>query len=327
MLQERRQRLEAERKAHEEKEEAERKAKAKAKRQAADAAAAGQPSGSRPAEAAYAARERKRKQDDRRERERVRQLVENDKLERKERETQRKEALAAERQIKQSDSSSHEGPSSSSSIPAGACAVQVRLFDGSTIRTRFDSPATQTLVSSVRSWIDLHLRSTDGTKRLSIPPYTFKHILTPLPNRTLEVSEEEKTLQDLGLTPTATLVLVPVQGYTEAYTRSGVSGWLAWVYGMVTGAFLHLLAFLRSIMGAAGGTGAANPTEPTLRSGGAKEKQSVSAEKKDDGRPSTKMRTLKDTEDEKDDRQLYNGNQVRKHLLGLLANEADYLYS
>lgn len=310
MLQERRHRLEAERKAREEKEEADRIARAKAKRQAADAAAGGQPGSSRPAEADYAAQERKRKQDDRKERERVRQLVENDKIERKEREAQRKEALAAERQSKQSESLDQKAPSSSATVPANACAVQVRLFDGSTIRTRFNSPATETLASAVRMWVDSNLQSADGAKRSAIPPYTFKHILTPLPNRTLEVGEEEKTLQDLGLTPTATLVLVPVQGYTEAYANSGVSGWLSWLYGTVAGAFLLVINFLKGIVGVTGGTGAADSTQAVAQPRGAGESQSGSAGKKDESRPSTKMKTLRDTKDEKDDRQWYNGNQV-----------------
>ena len=307
LLQERRIRLEAEHKAREEKEKAERAAKAKARREAADAAAAGQSSGSKPAEADYAARERKRKQEQRQERERVRQLVENDKVERKAREARRKEALAAER-MEQAEFKPEEGTSSSASIPAGVCAVQVRLFDGTTVRTRFDSPATQTLVS-VRAWIDSQLQSAEGVKPSSIPPYTFKHILAPRPSRTIEVGEEEQTLHDLDLTPTATLVLVPVQGYTDAYANSGALGWLTWLYGVVAGAFISILNVLRRILGMIGGTGAASPPQPAASTERPAQTQSESAEK-DGSRPSAKMKTLKDTKDEKDEHQLYNGNQV-----------------
>ena len=315
LLQERRQRLEAERKASEEKEKAERIAKVKAKREAADAAAAGQHGGSRSAEADYAAKERRRKQDDRNERERVRQLVENDKIERREREARRKEALAAERQVQKSESHPQVGPSSSATVSTGTCAVQVRLFDGSTVRTRFDSPSTQTLASSIRKWVDSHLQSTEGGKPSSLPPYTFKHILTPLPNRTLEVGEEEKTLQDLGLTPTATLVLVPVQGYTDAYSSSGVSGWLGWLYGLVAGAFLFIVNALKGILGMIGATGAASPTQPVAPTRRLEETASRNTVSKDESRPSTKMKTLKDTKDERDPSQLYNGNQVCEHHL------------
>ncbi|KAI9689214.1 MAG: hypothetical protein M1822_000952 [Bathelium mastoideum] len=309
LLQERRVRLEAERKEKEEKEKAERQAKAQARRDAADAAAAGQANGARPAEANYAAQERKRKQEDRIQRERIRQLLENDKKERKEREARTKETLAAVRQARQAEAETRDGPSSSTSIPTGTCAVQVRLFDGSTIRTRFDSPTTQTLVA-VRKWVDLQLQSADGVKPSSIPPYTFKQILTPQPNRTLEVGEEEKTLQELDLAPTATLVLVPVQGYTDAYANSGVSGWLSWLYGMVAGAFLFLVNALRGMMRMIGGADVANAQRSPIALRESRDTQREGAEKKDDGRSALKLKTLHDTKDGEDDRQFYNGNQL-----------------
>ncbi|KAL9075242.1 MAG: hypothetical protein Q9157_004072 [Trypethelium eluteriae] len=305
LLQERKERLEAERKVREENEKAERVAKAKAKREAVE-----QQTGPRSAEVDYAAQERKRKQQDRAERERVRKLVENDKLERQEREARRKGELAAGRGLRQAGSQPRAGPSSSAARPAGVCAVQVRLFDGSTIRKRFDSPSTQTLSSSIRTWVDSHLKSTAGAKSSAIPPYTFKHVLTPLPNRTLEVGEEEKTLQELGLAPTATLVLVPVQGYTDAYASSGVSGWLSWLYGMVAGAFFFILNALRGIVGMIGGPGTASPPESGASNEGSGATQSGNLEKRSEGRPSTKMKTLRDTKDEKDEKQFYNGNQL-----------------
>ncbi|KAL9088295.1 MAG: hypothetical protein Q9165_006219 [Trypethelium subeluteriae] len=305
LLQERKERLEAERKVREEKEKAERAAKAKAKREATE-----HQTGSRSAEVDYAAQERKRKQQNNAERERVRKLVENDKIERQEREARRKQELAAGQELHQSESEARAGPSSAAARPAGACAVQVRLFDGSTIRTRFDSPSTQTLSSSVRTWVDSQLKSSAGAKSSAIPPYTFKHVLTPLPNRTLEVGEEEKTLQELGLTPTATLVLVPVQGYTDAYASSGVSGWLSWLYGMVAGAFFFIFNALREIVGMIGGPGTASPPESGASDESSGVTQAGSLEKRNEGRPSTKMKTLRDTKDEKDEKQFYNGNQL-----------------
>ena len=92
------------------------------------------------------------------------------------------------------------------------CAVQVRLLDGSTIRSRF--PSDQTLRTHVRAWVDE--QRSDGDV-----PYTFKQILAPKPNRAITISEEDESLQSLGLTPSATLVMVPVQGSIAAYGNGG----------------------------------------------------------------------------------------------------------
>ncbi|KAI9708745.1 MAG: hypothetical protein M1820_003700 [Bogoriella megaspora] len=300
LLQERKARLEAERKAQEEKEKAERIAVAKAKREAA--AGTGRFDKTRTAEVNYASQERKRKEEARKERERVRQLLEADKVERKERERQRKEALVG----MQSQLPPQDGPTSTSAMPRGASAVQVRLFDGSTIRQRFSNPSTQTLTKDVRPWIDEHLKA-GVAKPSSIPPYTFKHILTPLPNKTLEVAEESKTLQELGLTPTATLVLVPVQGYTEAYSGNALSNTLNWLYGLITGAWLMLLNALKAFAGMIGISGPSAQAAPATASS---EGSAATDTKDDNARHSTKMKTLRDTRDEKDKNQLYNGNQL-----------------
>jgi hypothetical protein len=127
------------------------------------------------------------------------------------------------------------GPSSSVSGKGDICALQVRLFDGSTIWSRFK--ATDTLAANVRKWMD-------EQSEVGEQPYTFKQILTPLPSRKFEVGEEGSSLRDLGLVPTATLVLVPVQGAASAYQSggiigsavSGVTGFVGSGLGLVTGA-------------------------------------------------------------------------------------------
>ncbi|RMJ22759.1 UBX domain protein [Aspergillus sp. HF37] len=92
--------------------------------------------------------------------------------------------------------------------------LQVRLFDGSSVRSSF-SPS-QTIHKDVRAWLDGQ-SSGDGK------PYNLMHILTPLPNHTLSIAEEDKTLEQLGLGPSANLVMVPIQSYTEAYMGSASS--------------------------------------------------------------------------------------------------------
>lgn len=66
-----------------------------------------------------------------------------------------------------------------------------------------------------------------------------------------------------------------------------------------------------------GGTGAASPTQTAAPTEQSRQTQGGNAEK-DGIRPSAKMKTLKDTKDEKDERQLYNGNQVCESLLRIV---------
>jgi hypothetical protein len=94
------------------------------------------------------------------------------------------------------------------------CTLQVRLFDATTIRSRFSSQ--NTLRKDVRQWID-------GQRGDGDIPYTFKPVLTPHPNRIITISEEEESLQSLSLIPSATLILVPVKDYTSAYEGSPTS--------------------------------------------------------------------------------------------------------
>jgi len=96
----------------------------------------------RPADEGYVLMRKKRQQDMKDERARVLKRVEDDKVERKQREAQRK----AEATTAQAPVSSPEVTRPSSSKQ---CALQIRLFDGSTIRERF--PSTGNLRKDVRT--------------------------------------------------------------------------------------------------------------------------------------------------------------------------------
>jgi len=296
LLAERRQRLERDKKDKDAAEKAEKKAKADARLDAITK----NPDSAKAKQASYAQEQRRRQQEAQQERERVLREIENDKATRKEKEQQRKALAQAEaegndgvdglanQQLAQEATQSR--PKTSKK-----CAVQVRVFDGSTIRQRF--PSDQTLRSHVRPWIE-NQRSDGDT------PYTFKQILNPMPNRTLSISEEEESLQSLGLTPSATLIMVPVQGYTAAYAgepgllSKGVStGYnvLSTGAGMITGA---LSTFL--------GVGQPNLESQQASSGSNQDAQQ-------DTPPTAskiKVRTLQDQRSDKEDHQLYNGNQV-----------------
>jgi hypothetical protein len=289
MLAERAAHLEVDKKEKEAAEKAKRVAEARVRKAAIEKEA---PVGTqKSADMKYALMQKKRQQEARAERERILKRVEDDKAERRERDGQRKaQAKALE------DAEKEEGePVASSSIrpPPSAnksayCALQVRLFDGSTIRSRF--PSNGSLSADVRPWID--------EQQAGDTPYTFKHVLTPLQNKNISISEEEQSLQSQGLTPTATLILIPVQGYTSAYEDGASSGIVSRVasgsYGLVSSGVGLITGVLGSFLGSGDGAAstqgrAADPTPPNPN-------------------PAINVRTLRDRD--RDDQQFYNGNAV-----------------
>ncbi|KAH8838264.1 hypothetical protein MCOR27_005794 [Pyricularia oryzae] len=162
---------------------------------------------------------KKRKKEANEDRRRILEKIEYDRAERKAREEERRAERRALREGTPVDTGAAAPatvaiPKTQASRTASEiCALQVRDFDGSTIRTRL--PSSGTLRKDVREWVDAN-RSPNGSG-----PYLFKLVLTPLPNRTIDETEEDKTLLDLELAPSATLILVPVPRFTSAYGGGG----------------------------------------------------------------------------------------------------------
>jgi hypothetical protein len=243
--------------------------------------------------------ERKRRE----ERERIRNQIQQDKEERKRREAEEKARHTAATAAAVAAAATPES-SLSRSKPAQQCRLQVRLFDGSSVRTSF--PPTATIHANVRPWLDAH--RSDGNS-----PYTLKHILTPLPNHTISDAEEERTLEDLSLGPTANLIMVPVPSYIDAYASSSSVASLPFRaasagYGLMSGAVGAVAGTVGSFLGYGAqqqptgnnpvdGTTAQQASGPT-RSGPSSRGAGIN------------IRTLHDQRDGRDDRQFYNGNQV-----------------
>ena len=180
------------------------------------------------------------------------------------------------------------------------CAIQVRLLDGSTIRSRFHPD--QTLRLHVRPWVDEQRPDGDA-------PYTFKQILAPKPARAITISEEEESLQSLGLTPSATLVMVPVQGSIAAYGIGGpglLSRGLSAGYGLVTGGVEMVTGALGTFLGVGQTTAASASAD-----GGHSQQVPPSTTAGRAAGAGLNVRTLRDQRAARDDHQLYNGNQVR----------------
>ncbi|OAX80816.1 hypothetical protein ACJ72_04847 [Emergomyces africanus] len=246
--------------------------------------------------------QRKREQQKKEERDRILNQIRRDTEDRKAREEARKAQLPS--------STENNSPKAVEQQPQPKARpdqfrLQVRLFDGSSVRSSF-SP-TQTIQNAVRPWLDSQHSIGDA-------PYNLKQILTPFPPRTISVAEEDRTLEELGLGPTASLVMVPVRTYTEAYASAGASlpvrGLYAG-YNLVTGTVGAVAGAIGSILGMSQGS-AANPAPAVTESPSAGDAPgSVSMRGGRNGR--SNVRTLHDGDDDDDGRearQFYNGNQL-----------------
>lgn len=198
--------------------------------------------------------------------------------------------------------------------------LQVRLFDGTSVRSSF-SPS-HTIRGDVRPWLDDQLP--DKTQ-----PYNLKHILTPLPNYTLSVIDEEKALQELGLGPTANLVMVPIQSYADAYAPSALSlpvRGTRTLYSLASSIVGGLMGLASSFYGSpsvpsenasSGNTGSESPSGDDVRRAG----QPTASQ-----RP--RIKTLRDQrDDERSDNEFYNGNQVCRWIEPIIeiSCSADYI--
>jgi hypothetical protein len=133
-------------------------------------------------------------------------------------------------------------------------ALNIRLFDGRTIRSTF--PRTATLANQVRRWIDTEFgklaQDDENINNKQLPPYFFRHILAPAPSRELSAGDESVDLGETDLAPSATLVLVPVKGYTDAYSGGGGGG--VGITGAATGLVGGAFGLLSSTVGLVGST-------------------------------------------------------------------------
>lgn len=208
-LKERSEREAARKAAHDEAEKAKRSAAAARRREEMDSGAGPSDDPKRAAETKYALEAKKKRQQEKEERARVLKQIEDNRAEQKARQEEARLAREAAQQKIASHPARASGSRPAPAVRRGdTCALQIRLFDGSTIRRTFESKMT--LGKEVREWIDKE-------QQIAGSPYTFKQILAPQPSKGISAGEEEKSLQELGLVPNATLVLQPIRSYTEAY--------------------------------------------------------------------------------------------------------------
>ena len=220
------------------------------------------------------------------ERRRIMQRIENDK------EARRLQAAERERR-KQEDNAEQAAVSTTAPLKPRTsdhsnAAIQVRLLDGSSIRSRFKASAP---FKEVRKWVDQE--RTDEKQ-----PYNFKQLLTPLPNKTIDSTEEAKSIGDLGLTPSANLLLIPAAAkFAVAYDDSASGDFFSSIIRMITSFFVWLLSLV--------GLGGQQPASETSQ-----QDASAAASGSTPAAAAAKARRTRGPSDWKRDQQLYNGNSV-----------------
>jgi UBX domain len=290
LFQERRVQMEAKKKKEDEENRAERAARVLKMKELPDTAGPSDPR--RAADLKHALLQKKMQRDARDEHTRVLKRIEDDRAERRIRDALRKEQMNAV-----TDPSRLERPNTTSLVwldqyvakEEDQCALQVRLFDGTTIKSRFSSQST--LRESVRRWIA-------DQQLVEDVPYTFKQILTPQQNRAITTSEEEKSLQSIGLVPSSTLILVPVNDYTTAYAK-GMRSYFQTVtrpgLWLLSSGFALMTETLRRLFG----YGQASEW-PTLQN---TSQSSIET-------PTSTIRTFRSKRESSENEQFYNGNAV-----------------
>jgi UBX domain len=234
------------------------------------------------------------------ERERIRNQIKHDQEARRQRAAEEKGYSSTSFPASQKTTAETTGSNRPGKRQALEYRLQIRLFDGSSVRNSF--PPSATIRKDIRPWLES--QRSDGSQ-----PYNLKHILTPLPNRTISVSEEERSLEELELGPTASLVMVPVPSYIEAYAPSGIMDSLparvvSSGYGLVSG----VVGGVTGMVGGFLGYGSA-PAQQAPTSDSTSNRPSVPTTARNSQK--INIRTLHDQWNDQDKNEFYNGNTVR----------------
>ncbi|GAA5795159.1 hypothetical protein HPULCUR_000513 [Helicostylum pulchrum] len=204
----------------------------------------------------------------------------------------------AQKQTLEQNKTTIEEPSSSSTSSSfyDRSNLNIKQLDGSSLRHSFSSSDTLAIVSQ---WIDTS--RTDG----DMP---FK-LFAQFPNRNFDIGDEQRTLLELKLCPSGTLIMKPIKNATSAYaatSSSGGGGWLNYLYSAGDAVYNSV-----SSAGTTVSSYLITPTsapEPGQRLGGPNLPPSSSS-----SATASNINTLDSARNKKDDdRQTYNGNSVNQ---------------
>ncbi|KAL2127019.1 hypothetical protein VTI74DRAFT_11474 [Chaetomium olivicolor] len=269
------------------------------------------------AQSTHAEALKKKQREAREERERILKAIEDDKAARK---AQKAEAEAARKAAAESEKHGSAPFATASQLyPKSGrlsehCSLQVRLFDGSTIRSRFSSTET---IKDVRQWVD-------ENRCDSKEAYTFKVLLTPLPSKAIDVTEESKSLQELQLVPSSTLILVrtpkraataflsapaAVASAADGEQRNVFQRFIAVVLAFITGILSTISTFFSTLFSLSGPPAAPEPAAAQASEGEstAQERSAADAARQ---RRGGRITGLDHMEGRRNDQQFYNGNST-----------------
>ncbi|EMC98415.1 hypothetical protein BAUCODRAFT_67495 [Baudoinia panamericana UAMH 10762] len=258
--------------------------------------------------------QKQRKDEAKKERERILNQIESDRQERKAKAARAKQAETQQEGASSPLPDARMAETKRSAGAGGMCSLQLRLFDGTSVRGRFSAP-TATLAKDVRNFVKEQAPPGSGGADI---PYSFRQILAPNPSRSIEVSEEHQTLSELDLVPNATLVLVPVAGAVASAYNPADAGYLGWAsswlnygYSSLPNVSYYLPSFSRLYMG-----GTADPSERSNVEGAAMAGADTLPAAADAGEGSAakvRVKTLADQREEQRKREgteFYNGNSL-----------------
>ncbi|EGX89997.1 UBX domain protein [Cordyceps militaris CM01] len=236
-------------------------------------------------EATELIRKKKAQQND--ERRRILKRIEDDKAARRGLAAQRKKQRQEDQAAQESEAKEQQAARTVSRSNLGsAAAIQVRLSDGSTLRNKFQATKS---IKDIRSWVDKERSDGQG-------PYFFKQVLTPLPNKSIDITEEDKSLGALGLAPSSTLLLIPIQRFASAYESQFPSqGFFGQIMGLIFGLFTWLMGLI-GLGGEAAQPAAQARSQQPANTATALQNQRVQA--------------FQNPNDRRGDQQLYNGNSL-----------------
>ena len=223
------------------------------------------------------------------ERQRILQLLENDKKERARRKREERERLTGQTSM---PPSAAEQPAAQRINNSKEIHMNIRLLSGKSLKHTFASNCT--LEKDVRPWLEAHR---DPEDEHADTPYTFTHLLTPLPNHHFGISEETIPLGEL-LPQRCTLILVPQKNKVyNAYAGTGV------VSGLVGGAVSTASSLVGWLWGGSSSSNSGYSSVPQ-HDVGERERSRTSE------RDTLLTRSEREDADDEEGNTYYNGNQV-----------------
>jgi hypothetical protein len=245
--------------------------------------------------------------------------IEADKRARKERQESERRARQAATEAPEdvdADSTIHVNVSSKElkgkgSINAKEASLQIRLPSGRSARKMFS--AESTISGDVRPWVDEQLVIDEEENGMA---FKLKHVRGPPQTaREIELSEEGQDLREIGLVPSANLVVLPIpkaaSSYPGATVAEGASNLFWGTLALPGKVVVNVAAVVAGAVVTLTGTGPDHSAEFDDHDGNVGEEGSG-----DQGRATGRIRTMAEMRAQRDGEKpdLYNGNQVSSRL-------------